>query len=371
MLTNTVEWRVVQFWRGLVGDERYEARPTGALSGAVVDAQARPVAGAAVVVATINGQAYSAYTSSEGRYRIEGVPAGNYLPRAVAPGYRQAPPSGPGTGVATVRAGQTTGGIDFSLQPTTPQEPGRDDQLEIGPPSIATADNPRPSEAVRRPFTFTNESMVLKGGLVHEPPAALGPGPFPILLIIYPGEARLWEGVSVPLAANGYVVVSYFPVRLIDLEGDVRDLEVLLGLVASGKLSARGDASKIVLIGGSVSTAYTYLMARELERSQVHRNLKAAVQYGGLFDFFRYRNTWEKGQIVIDPGISELEYLLVAFGRPDTRPELYLRLSPRYALGPGTMPPTLLVHTGKDIIVPPEQSRIADEKLTQLGTPTS
>src|SRR5207249_1803863 len=187
-------------------------------------------------------------------------------------------------GVATVRAGQTTAGLDFRLRPTTPQEPGHDDRLDIGPPSIATADNPRPSEAVRRPFTFTNESMVLKGGLVHEPPAAMGPGPFPILLIIYPGEARLWEGVSVPLAANGYVVVSYFPVRLIDLEGDVDDLEVLLGLVASGKLSARGEASKIVLIGGSVSTAYTYLMARELENSPAHQDLKAAVQYGGLFD---------------------------------------------------------------------------------------
>ena len=87
----------------------------------------------------------------------------------------------------------------------------------------------------------------------------------------------------------------------------------------------------------------------------------------GLFDFYTFRRSWESGEIVIDPGISELEYLLIALGRPDTRPELYLRFSPRYDLGPASLPPTLLVHADKDIIVPVAQSKLADTGLSAVG----
>jgi acetyl esterase/lipase len=132
-------------------------------------------------------------------------------------------------------------------------------------------------------------------------------------------------------------------------------------------MSARGDPRRIVLVGGSVSTVYTYLMARHLPGSPVEPRVRGLIQYGGLYDLFRFRRTWEEGQIVIDPGISELEYLVIAFGRPDTRPEIYQRLSPRYALGPGGLPPTLLVHATKDIIVPAEQSQLAADGLARLG----
>jgi dipeptidyl aminopeptidase/acylaminoacyl peptidase len=230
-------------------------------------------------------------------------------------------------------------------------------------------ENPEPSTALRREFTYTRDGKTIPGGLVHEPAAELGPGPFPILLIIFPGEANRWEGVSVPLSANGYVVVSYFPVRLLDLEGDVDDLMLLLKLAADGRLSARGDPNRIALLGGSVSTVYTYLMVRDMAGSAVQKQVKALVQYGGLFDFFQYRKDWEQGKIIIDPGISQLEYLLLAFGRPDTRPELYLRLSPRYALGPGTLPPTLLVHAGNDITVPDNQSEIAAAAFEEWDIP--
>jgi dipeptidyl aminopeptidase/acylaminoacyl peptidase len=272
--------------------------------------------------------------------------------------------------VATVRPGRATGGVDFRLRPAAPIRalpPGQTAELSFGEPGTASVDNPEPSTAGRRAFTFVNGGLRLDGGLVHEPPEQLGPGPFPILLIIYPGEAASWEGVSVPLAARGYVVVSYFPRRLLDLAGDLDDLDVLLGLVADGRMSARGDPRRIVLVGGSVSTVYTYLLARQLPGSPLEPRIRGLIQYGGLYDLFRYRRTWEEGRIVIDPGISELEYLVIAFGRPDTRPEIYLRLSPRYALGPGGLPPTLLVHATKDIIVPAEQSELAADGLARLG----
>jgi acetyl esterase/lipase len=196
-----------------------------------------------------------------------------------------------------------------------------------------------------------------------------GAGPFPILLIIYPGEAASWEGVSVPLAARGHVVVSYFPRRLLDHDGDMDDLRVLLNLAASGQFSARGDGSRIVLVGGSVSTIYTYQLAKSFAGQPFAANVPATIQYGGLFDFFDFRHSYETGRVTIDPGISELEYLIVALGRPDTRPELYLRLSPRYDIATGSLPPTLLVHAEKDIIVPVDQSRLAGEGFTAAQIP--
>jgi hypothetical protein len=365
MLRNTVERQTFQFWRSVAGDRGLAPRLTGAMTGRVLHDGRNPIEGANIVVSEINGQVYSATSGLNGQYRLEGIPEGNYLPLAVAPGYRQGTPS---DRVVTVRPGQTAE-VTFSLSSTEQVEIGADTYLTFGGQTTSSVDNPEPSTALRREFSYTRAGTTLPGGLVHEPPAEMGAGPFPILLIIFPGEARLWEGITIPLAAKGYVVVSYFPVHLIDMERDVDDLMLLLKLTADGRLSERGDKNRIALVGGSVSTAYTYLMVRDMAGSDVQKQVKALIQYGGLFDFFQFRKDWEQGEIVVDIDISELEYLLVAFGRPDTRPELYLRLSPRFALGPGTLPPTLLVHSGNDIIVPANQSQIADETLNKWGIP--
>jgi hypothetical protein len=368
LLRNTLERQVIQFWRSVAGDERQQARPTGAIEGQVLTDVASAIPGAKVVLSEVNGQVYSATTGLDGRYRLEGVSEGDYLPLAVAPGYGQGRAFRtfpPGRAVA-VRGGQTAT-AEFRLVPTEQAEIGTGTELTFGEQTTASVENPEPSRALRREFSYTRGDTTLSGGLVHEPPAEMGPGPFPILLLIFPGPANAWEGISIPLASKGYVVVSYFPVRLLDLEGDVDDLMLLFKLTADGRMSERGDRNSIALVGGSVSTVYTYLMAGEIQGSDTRSKVRALIQYGGLFDFFQFRKDWEEGKVIIDPGLSDLEYLLVAFGRPDTRPEIYSRLSPRFALGPGTLPPTLFVHTGNDIVVPPNQSAIADATLKEWG----
>jgi len=110
-------------------------------------------------------------------------------------------------------------------------------------------------------------------------------------------------------------------------------------------------------------------LLRELESSPTRDRLKAAVMYGGLADMYRFRYDWERKAIYIDPGISELENLLVAFGRPDNRPEHYLLFSTLYHLDRAALPPTLLVHAEKDSIVPASQSRLIDQVSTRLGIP--
>lgn len=368
LLRNTVERRVLATWRGALDAERPAAAP-GGFGGTVRDADGRPIAGASVVAADRHGRAFSAVSGADGRYRVDGVPAGNYLPLAVAASHQQAGRAGWAGRVATIRAGRTAEGVDFRLQPRLAYDPATNDSLALAPQTTVTVEGVQSSTVLRRTFTFANRGKVLDGGLVHEPPAALGPGPFPILLIIYPGEAASWEGVSAPLAARGYVVVSYFPRRLLDLDGDMDDLRLLLNLAAEGQLSARGDGRRVVIVGGSVSTAYTYLLERSIGTAPLRARVRAAIQYGGLFDLYAFRQSWEAGQVTIDPGISELEYLLVAFGRPDTRPEIYLRLSPRYGLGPASLPPTLLVHAEKDIIVPVGQSHLAAAGLAAAAIP--
>jgi len=365
-LRNTGERSAAIFWRDTLGGVQ-AAQGSGTLAGTVRDATGQPIAGAHIVLADSTGQAFNAISAPDGRYTLNGVPAGSYLPLAVSPDHRQGGRSGFAGRVATIRAGRAAEGVDFDLAPRPAYDPSTNDSLQLGPQTEITIEGLTSGTTLRRPFTFANRGKTLDGGLVHEPPAALGPGPFPILLIIYPGEAASWEGVSAPLAERGFVVVSYFPRRLLDLDGDLDDLRLLLNLTAAGKLSTRGDGQRIAIAGGSVSTVYTYMLAQNVANAQADGNIRAAIQYGGLFDLYAFRHSWEDGQVIIDPGISALEYLLVAFGRPDTRPELYLRLSPRYTIGATSLPPALLVHAERDIIVPPDQSRLAADGLAQLG----
>jgi hypothetical protein len=366
-LRNTGERRAAIFWRDRFGAGPSTMRPAGTITGVVRDQAGQPLAGASVVLADRIGQTFTARSAPDGHYTLTGVPAGSYLPLAISPDHVLGGRSGFAGRVATVHEGRATERVDFRLAPRPGYDQSTNDSLQLEPQTEIMIEGLTSGTTLRRPFTFANRGKVLDGGLIHEPPAALGPGPFPILLIIYPGEAASWEGVSAPLAERGFVVVSYFPRRLLDLDGDLDDLRLLLNLTAAGKLSTRGDGRRIAIAGGSVSTVYTYLLAQAVASAPPDAHLRAAILYGGLFDLYAFRHSWEDGQVIIDPGISALEYLLVAFGRPDTRPEIYLRLSPHYTLGATSLPPTLLVHAEQDIIVPPGQSRLAAAELTRLG----
>ncbi len=368
-LRNTAEYRALAFWRGALGTARDAVSATGQFGGTVRDSGGTPLGGVSVVVADATGRPFSAVSGPDGRYLLTGVPAGNYLPLAVGPAHLHGARTGLGGRVATVRAGRAASGVDFRLRPRPAYDPSINDSLRLEPQTQVTVEGLQASTVLRRSFAFANRGKTLDGGLIHEPRPERGAGPFPILLIIYPGEAASWEGVSTALAARDHVVISYFPRRLLDLAGDMDDLRLLLNLAGAGQLSARGDTARIALAGGSVSTVYTYLLARDAIASSGPGRPRAAIQYGGLFDLYAFRRSWEEGRVIIDPGISELEYLLVALGRPDNRPEFYLRLSPRYGLGPGGLPPTLLVHAARDIIVPPDQSRLADAGLAGAAIP--
>jgi len=66
------------------------AESGASLTGTVIDPQGRPVPGAALALDSRTGAAGSATTSdASGTYRFQGLPAGDYLLRAAAPGFAQ------------------------------------------------------------------------------------------------------------------------------------------------------------------------------------------------------------------------------------------------------------------------------------------
>jgi len=83
--------RALALPQGVKADEISAAYEDGILTVTVVDDQtAQPIAGATVLVAERDGTPHTAITGADGRYRIEGVPPGEYVPAAVAPGYGEA-----------------------------------------------------------------------------------------------------------------------------------------------------------------------------------------------------------------------------------------------------------------------------------------
>ncbi|HEX2914446.1 MAG TPA: carboxypeptidase regulatory-like domain-containing protein [Chloroflexia bacterium] len=387
---NTLERYAQKSWWWILGDARFQQQPggqnspqsVGVISGLVSDEEGKPLEGANVVVADPTGFTWRATSGPDGRYSVAGVTAGHYLPMAARTGYMDAVSTGDGPlgrwrEVASVRQGQNTHNIDFVMKQRQPYRvvPGK--SLTLSQYTDTFRDNPVPSPALRRTFSFENDGLQ-KAGLVYEPIPYRGPGPFPILFIVYPGPANAWEGVSIPLAAQGFVVIAYqpelfgpHPERGMNLKGDVSDLLQLYNYAKAGQFSQRGDPQRVVITGGSVSTAYTYLLLREIETSSASDKaaLKGAIAYGGLADLYRYHYDWERGALYIDPGIQDLENLLVAFGRPDTAPELYMLFSPLYHLQPGALPPLLLVHTSKDSIVPVNQTELLVAEMERLKMP--
>jgi hypothetical protein len=78
-LRNVVHYQVVDF----LGGPRVRAdEPADELMGTIQDGSGAPVVGAVVLVASPLGDVYTAETDPAGRYRIDGVPPGRYIPVA-------------------------------------------------------------------------------------------------------------------------------------------------------------------------------------------------------------------------------------------------------------------------------------------------
>ncbi len=111
-LVNIIDYRLRLVWWSLTGGPTYDPSRTGSLAGTVRDAAGAPLADAVALVSSVRGEVYQARTDDEGRFRIDGVPTGSYVPLAAAWGYQAV--NGP---EVRVSAGRELRFADFSLSP--------------------------------------------------------------------------------------------------------------------------------------------------------------------------------------------------------------------------------------------------------------
>ncbi|NLF12998.1 MAG: carboxypeptidase regulatory-like domain-containing protein, partial [Anaerolineaceae bacterium] len=123
-LRNVVHYRVL----AALGGARVRAgEAPGSIVGTVRDGQGQPVARAQVLVASPLGDVNSAESGPDGRYLLDGVPPGRYVPVAGRRGHDDALPQTCVAGLCwkdavSVRPGRQARGPDLALKPLTPLE---------------------------------------------------------------------------------------------------------------------------------------------------------------------------------------------------------------------------------------------------------
>jgi len=353
-LYNVAEYKVISQWESWFSYQEPDPGQVGSFEGTVRDTEGQPLSGATVLVATRRGMTYATSTDAQGRYRIDEVPEGKYVPIATHWGYEERT-SKP----IKIKPGQHRSGIDFAIPRTPPLSIATDDSLQIGGPERVWTSFPESAYATRREFSFENEGHIITGCMVHEPVEMQGP--FPILVMLYPGPALNWEGASIPFVAQGYVVIATGPLeeRGKDVEGHVRDALKAMAFLKEGRLSGQADTTRMGVLGGSFSSLILFRVLRHTD------DFAAAVSVGGVSDVFLvlYDTYYQEGY---QPR-PDFGWILMSLGRPNRHPENYLPHSAVFHAA--DLPPLCLIHGSQDTTVLADQSiRLAD-RLEALGKP--
>ncbi|MBX3000590.1 MAG: carboxypeptidase regulatory-like domain-containing protein [Caldilineaceae bacterium] len=340
------------------------AAPPATLTGQVLY-EGVPQPGIAVVVAERTGVPYATLTNAEGRYRIEGIPAGQYVPAAVGPGFSEVALSG-AFGIpwlVTLEAGESEEAPPIHLArhiPTSLPSPLPDVvDLQIGASQIITAPFPAGAMATMQPFTFTRAGVIVDTLRLYRPVDQ--PEAQPLLFAVFPGTVEGWEPVSVAFAFAGYTLVAISPVGAhgLDIDAHTEDARVALALARGGHLGVDLADVPAVAIGGSFSSAILHRLLRD-ERE----DFEAWVTAGGISNAFSGAADFYAGELVLP---AEYELVIPALGAANLYPLGFLRYSPVYTAA--QLPPTLIIHTDADIIIPIEQAYELEAALRTAGVP--
>jgi acetyl esterase/lipase len=341
------------------------AEPTGAIEGRIVT-NGRPVAGAVALVAERTGRAHTARTDADGRYRIEGVPPDEYVVAAVAPGYAEAALQNAWGGPVPVRvrSGATTPAPALRLSPlaqggAAPDAAGLN--VRRTAEYTATAPFPPGAAAQGRAFAFDRDGVTINTLRLYLPIEAQEDDRYPLLLFVAPTAVDDWQNVSVAFASQGFAVAAISPVaeRGVDAEAQAQDVRAALALAQSGALGPEVGDNRPVAMGGSYSSA---ILARLVRTAG--DDLGGWVSVGGLANAFAGAADFYAGELEMPPNFS---LLVPAFGLPNLYPLTFLRYSPVFVAS--ELPPTLLVHTAADRVLPIEQAYELEAAARAAGVP--
>jgi len=357
-LLNVAGYRLRLAWWSLSGGPEYDPSQTGGLSGVIRNTDGKPLADAIALVASVRGQVYQTRSDERGRYQIAGVPAGRYVPLAAAWGYQET--AGESIPVAT---GRLTRDVNFTLAPYRPA-PVEPSELHIGVPEEAVSDFPTPLVANRFPFIFDLDGLTVDGGQLYLPPDTSGL--LPTLFVVYPSAPLNWDATSVALTRDGFAVLAVGPDadRGLDIDGHVRNLRAAFQLWQEGKIRPAGsvmappDRERWVMMSGSFGSLVMFRALRDLPSAP------GMVSVGGVSDAFLAVNSLYTEDLAIPP---PYDTAIAALGRPDQDPAFFFAYSPVFFAD--RLPPTLIVHTYADEVIPYSQATALDVAMTAAGVP--
>lgn len=139
-----------------------------------------------------------------------------------------------------------------------------------------------------QPTTYTAHSGAAAQLDFYSPPAAAGPGPFPAIVVVHGGAWTAGDkvqitGLAQAAARHGYVVVNtnypYAAAGAPGWDGQVRDVETVIGLLRANAAALRTDPHRIAIWGHSAGATIATMVA---ERGVVP--VQAAVGFSGLYD---------------------------------------------------------------------------------------
>ncbi len=340
-------------------------QPRGSISGRIL-AGGRPLAGASVLVAERTGRAHSAHSDAAGRYTITGIPADDYVVAAVAPGYAETALHNAWGGPVplAVASGLTTHAPDLALELPAPDAAPLDAAglaLRMTAEYTATAPFPPGAAAQVRAFAFDRDGVTVDTLRLYLPLDTQPDDRFPLVLFVAPTAVGDWQAVSTAFAAQGYALVALSPVaaRGVDADAQAEDVRAALALAQSGALGGEVGDNRPVAMGGSYSSA---ILARLVRRAG--DRLGGWVSVGGLANAFDGAADYYAGKLVMPPNF---ELLVPAFGLPNLYPLTLLRYSPVFVAA--ELPPTLLIHTAADRVLPIEQAYELEAAARAAGVP--
>ncbi len=340
--------------------------PRGSVTGSVHHA-GTPIAGATVVFAERNGTPHAGVSDEAGRYRIDDIPAGQYVPAAVAPGYEETVPRWV-FGIAqlvTVTPDAVTEAPPMELQPHTsrplPEPLAASVALSVTASYSAVTNFPPGAQADVTAYQFTFEGETIDTLRLYLPPNLAPDAQLPLLFMIYPTYVDNWWPVSVGFASQGYAMVAISPIgaRGIDIDAHAQDARVAFQLAQTGALSPHIAPGRAVTLGGSFSSPILHRFLRD-ERDQV----AGWVTVGGISNAFSGAADFYAGRLEMPENHL---YTVPALGAPNLYPLPLLRYSPVYTAA--QLPPTLIIHTEADRIALMDQAHQLEDALRAAGVP--
>ncbi len=337
----------------------------GSLAGQVLF-DGEPVAGASVLVATRTGTPFPAYTDATGHYRIENIPPGQYVPAAVGPSFEETALSGSFglPHLITVRAGETAHAPALTLRRHLPRPlPAplpEAAHLTAGEPFTVTAPFPASATAWGQPFSFARAGAVIDSLRLYRPFPDSGEK-LPLLFSAFPGVVDDWESVSVALAAAGYTVVALSPAaaRGLDVGAHTEDARLSLALARGGHLGVDLADVPAVALGGSFSSAILHRLLRD-ERDQ----FAGWVTVGGISNGFRVSADFYARRLTFP---EQFRLVIPALGPANIYPLPFLYYSPVYTAS--HLPPTMIIHTDRDRVIPISQAYELETALRSANVP--